>query len=205
MPRCLPLLTAVLVCAGCALHRATSDARRAWLDVTLDNPVDPTRVLAFLDSYDPTAVGDREIVPPSVAAALAWLDAYRTESRHWITEVVQANEHFEPGDLPQETLDELAAQLVGVVLEMGPVQAEQSSWPEDANPYPWPTADGELRAALFGLYLQAGRLCPHASTPVPGCEAEGANLPWQLATQLLTQDPGLAKAVTRPAELEALR
>jgi len=198
------LVLAALLCAGCAVHQAKSDARRAWLDVTLDDPVEPSRVLAFLDSYDPMQVGDKLVVSPTVDDARAWLDAYRTESRHWIDEVVAANDGFEPGELPQATLDELAAQLVGVVLEMGPTRAVHPSWPKNANPYPWPTDDRELRSSLFGLYLQAGRLCTHATAPIPGCEIEGVNLPWALAAELLAEDPSLAKAITRPAEHAAL-
>ncbi len=147
------LVLTALLCAGCAVHQAKSDARRAWLDVNLDDPVQPSRVIAFLNSYDPMEVEGRAVVPPSVVEAQTWLDAYRTEARHWIDEVVAANDGFEPSDLPPATLDQLAIQLVDVVLEMGPTQADHPSWPQGANPYPWPTEDRELRGSLFGLYL----------------------------------------------------
>jgi hypothetical protein len=208
MHRPLLFLGTLTLGVSCAAHTARSDARRAWLDVTLDDPVQPARVVAFLQSYDPTMVGERAVVPPTVAEAHTWLDAHRTESRHWIAEVVQANERFGPRDLPQATLDELSTQLVGVVLEMGPVRQEQPGWPATANPYPWPTADAELRAAMFGLYLQTGRLCPSATQPLEGCVVQQAdteqNLPWILAAQLLVKDPNLAHAIQRPAEHEAL-
>lgn len=197
MPRPLPLLVLALLCCGCAVHRVKSDARRAWVDVTLDQPVETTRVLAFLDSYDPIMVGERAVVPPTVTKARAWLDAHRTESRHWIDEVVQANERFERGALPEATAAELCSQLEGVVLELGPIVEAQPGWPTDANPYPWPVSDGELRHSLFGLYLQTGRLCPELG----GAEAP---LGWCLAAQLLGHDPALLDAVTRPAEREAL-
>mgnify|MGYP006971704893 CR=1 FL=1 len=211
MLRTTSILSALL-CAGCAVHTVKSDARRAWLDVTLDDPVEPARVLAFLDSYDPIMVGDQAVTPPTVADAHAWLDSYRTEARHWIAEVVQGNDSFEPAALPQATLDELTEQLVELVLELGPPQIDQPGWPEAANPYPWPTQDRELRSTLFGLYLQTGRLCPHASSPLDGCLVHGEtgteNLPWTMAAQLLAQDPTLIEGVARPAErtiLEALR
>ncbi len=204
-PLALLALLALAALSGCAAHRAVSDARRAWLDVSLDEPVQLERVLAFLDSYDPVVVGERELEPGYVIEARTWLDNHRREARHWIAEVVAANERFAATDLPQATVDELAAQLVGVVLEMGPVQAEQPGWPAGANPYPWPSDDAELRTPLFGLYLQAGRLCPHASSPIPGCEVEGENLPWVLAAQLLELDPRLEQQVSRAGELGALR
>lgn len=204
MPRPLPLLGLALVLGGCAVHRAKADARRAWIDVSLDDPVQVERVLAFLDSYDPVIVGERTVTPPTVTRALAWLDTHRTESRRWIDEVVQANDRFDADDLPQETTDELSRQLVGVVLEMGPLRADQPLWPEGATPYPWPVDDGELRASLFGLYLQTGRLCVHASRPIPGCEVEGVNLAWAMAAELLREDGMLDAGIRRPAEREAL-
>lgn len=211
MPRSVFLLAALLS-AGCAIHRTNSDARRAWLDVSLDDPVEPDRVLAFLASYDPVMVGEQAVVPPSVADATAWLDAYRTESRHWIAEVVQGNDSFEPDDLPQGTIDELAGQLVALVLELGPVQRDQPGWPASANPYPWPSEDRELRTTLFGLYVQTGRLCPHASAALEGCEVQGRmgtdNLPWSMAALLLAKDPALKDTVRRDVEgaiLEGLR
>ena len=202
MLRALTIIAA-LGFTGCAVHRAKADAHRAWIDVTLDDPMQPERVLAFLDAYDPMRVGERFVDPPTVGDARAWLDAYRTDARHWIDEVVQANDHFEPGELSQATLGELAGQLVGVMLQMGPMRADQPVWPEEANPYPWPD-DSELRGALFGLYLQTGRLCMDASRPIPGCEVEGVNLGWAMAAELLNQHPDLAQRVSRPAEREAL-
>lgn len=211
MPRHLVLaaLAATTLGAGCAMHRAKSDARRAWLDVSLDDPVDPARVVAFLDSYDSVMVGDRAVVPPSAAEARTWLDNHRREARHWIDEVVTANDRFEPSDLPAATLDELGTQLVGVVLEMGPILADEPLWPDGANPYPWPHGDRELRTSLFGLYLQTGRLCPHASQPIPSCLVPGAegtvNLPWALAAQLAGEDPSLLDLIRRPAEREIIQ
>ena len=92
------------------------------------------------------------------AEARVWLDAHRTEARHWIDEVVKANERFEARDLTQATTGELAKQLVATMLELGPIVDSQPGWPDEANPYPWPVADRELRRSLFGLYQQTGRL-----------------------------------------------
>jgi hypothetical protein len=197
MPRPLPILALALLVGGCAVHRAKSDAQRAWVDVSLDEPMEPSRVLAFLASYDPVMVGDRAVVPPTVVKARAWLDAHRTESRHWIDELVQANERFEPGDLPQATADLLCPQLGEVVLELGPIIQDQPGWPVDANPYPWPVSDGELRRSLFGLYLQTGRLCPDLG-------GDQGNMGWSMAARLLALDPSLTDAISRPTEREAL-
>jgi hypothetical protein len=201
MQRTILILAVALSTSGCAVHRAEADARRAWIDVTLDEPVELSRVLAFLDSYDPVMVGERAVVPPTVADARRWLDSYRTESRRWIDEVVQANEGFEAGELSQATVDALCPQLAAVVFELGPIAPDQPGWPAEANPYPWPVEDGELRHSLFGLYLQTGRLCPQLGE-------DGAPLGWVMAARLLVLDPGLMDAVTRPAEgaaLQALR
>jgi hypothetical protein len=200
----LPLLLLVVTCCGCAVHRAQADAHRAWVDVTLDDPMELERVLAFLETYDPMMVGERAVVPATVDEARGWLDDYRRESRHWIDEVIEANERFDPSHLPQATIDELSQQLVAVVLELGPIHGDDPLWPEGANPYPWHSSDAELRASLFGLYLQTGRLCPHASGAIPGClvtgEAGTVNLPWELARQLTVIDVALMDGVQRAPE-----
>ena len=212
MNRTLLLAGSLLISCACAAHRVDADARRAWVDVTLDDPVEHQRVLAFLDVDDPitltTRRGERELRPPTVDDALAWLDDHRRQSRHWINDVIQANDRFEATDLPAATVDELSRQLVSLVLEMGPPAEDFPGWPRGANPYAWPAEDGELRASFFGLYLQTGRLCPHASQPVEGClvQHDGAAVPlaWLLAAQLLEDNPRLAERVTRPQEREAL-
>ncbi len=212
MTRTLLLAAALSLGSACATHQIRADARRAWLDITLDEPVQLERVLDFLDRCDPATVstrkGDMEVRPPSVDDALAWLDAYRRENRHWIDEVVAANDRFDAADLPATTVDELSRQLTELVLEMGPPATELEAWPQGANPYPWPAEDGELRTSFFGLYLQAGRLCPYAEQPLEGCMTahQGHDVPlgWLLAARLLHQDPKLADTVTRPAELTAL-
>jgi len=212
MTRTILLAAALSLGPACAVHQVKADSRRAWVDITLDDPMQLERVLDFLARCDPATVstrkGDIQVRPPSVDDALAWLDGYRRDNRHWIEEVVAANDRFGAADLPAATVDELSRQLMSVVLEMGPPKAGIAAWPEGANPYPWPVEDGELRASFFGLYVQAGRLCPYASQPVQGCmvQQDGHAVPlgWLLAARLLDRDPKLADRVDRAEELSAL-
>lgn len=201
----LALLGVFLLGPGCAAYQQRMEARRNWSDVALDDPPEPERVLAFLAAYDP---GPEATRPRCVETALWVLDTWRTESRRWIAEVTAANERFDAADLAPATLDELAGQLMEVVLLFGPTRADLPGWPAEADPYPWPTRDGEVRVVLFDLYVQAGRFCPAAPTVPAGCQVErdGRSVPlaWVLASDLLTIDPDLLTRVRVPAEREAI-
>ncbi|MFH1463489.1 MAG: hypothetical protein ABIO70_03805 [Pseudomonadota bacterium] len=198
-------LSALLILPGCAATRHSMEARRTWSDVALDDPVEPERVLAFLAAYDP---GPEATPPRCVETALWVLDTWRRESRHWIAEVTEANARFQPGDLPQATVDQLAGQLTGLVLLLGPPRAPFPGWPAEADPYPWTTGDSEMRVVYFDLYVQAGRFCPAAASVPAGCLVthDGAQVPlaWVLAADLAVFDPDLLARVADPAERAAI-
>lgn len=199
------LLPIALALTGCAVAVQRMEARRAWSDVALDDPVEPERVLAFLAAYDHGAGQPRL---RCVETARWVLDTWRRESRHWISEVTAANARFQPTDLPPATVDALAVQLTELVLLLGPTRAPFPGWPEGADPYPWSTGDLEMRQPFFDLYVQAGRFCPAATRVPPGCLVvrDGAEVPlaWTLAADLAALDPDLYERVGSPAERAAI-
>ena len=201
----LALLTGLLLLPACAAVRQRAEARRTWSDLVLDDPLEPERLLAFLATYDPGPAAGR---PACVRDALTALDTWRRESRHWIAEVVAANARFAPPDLEPATLQELADQLTALVLLLGPPAEGTSGWPATANPYPWRADDGEQRAVVFDLYVEAGRFCPAAPTVPAGCLIDRGGavvpLPWALAGVLVARDARLLERVRDPAAREAI-
>jgi hypothetical protein len=199
------LLLALLPLAGCATHRGQAEARRTWSDLLLDDPPEPERVLAFLAAYDPDPQGP---AAPAVVEARAWLDAWRVEARRWVAEAVDANAARRPSAIAPADLQELSAQLVRLVLLLGPPRAGLPEWPAQADPYPWPVHDAELRDVFFDLYVQAGRFCPAAAPPPAGCLVRRGEVevvfPWVLAAELGAADPRLLDRVADPGERAAI-